>query len=241
MKIDRCNSYEELSGKAKDIITQEIKKKPNLLLCAATGGSPTGTYVALGKEFQKQSNLFNYLEIIKLDEWGGIPMNYPTTCESYLHTHVIQPLQIPDSRYTGFLSNPENPEKECARVQNVLDKKGPIDICILGIGMNGHLALNEPAEYLQPYCHVAKLSVQSQQHPMAVEMREKPTYGLTLGMADILHSKMILLLINGSHKREIVQKLLSKKITGSVPASFLWLHPNVTCLIQNDALGELND
>jgi len=224
-----------------DMIVREIKKKPNLLLCAATGGSPTGTYNALGKEFQNQPSLFNQLQILKLDEWGGIPMSYPTTCESYLQTHVIQPLQIPASRYTGFLSNPENPDKECTRVQNILDKKGPIDICILGLGMNGHLALNEPDEYLQAHCHVAKLSAQSQQHQMFVEMQEKPKYGLTLGMSDILQSKMILILINGSKKKEIVQKFLSKKITSSVPASFLWLHPNVTCLIQNDALGEMND
>jgi galactosamine-6-phosphate isomerase len=238
MKIEKCNNYEELSGKAKDIIVQELKNKQNLLLCTATGGSPTETYHLLAKEYQKQPELFDQLQIIKLDEWGGIPMNHPTTCENYLQSHIIQPLQIPGSRYTGFSSNPDDPQKECARIQNKLDKTGPIDICILGIGMNGHVAFNEPAEYLQPHCHVAKLSAESLQHPMAIEMHEKPTYGLTLGMADILNSKMIIILINGSKKREIVQKFLTKQITSAVPASFLWLHPNVSCLIEKEALGE---
>jgi galactosamine-6-phosphate isomerase len=238
MKIEKFNSYKELSNKAKELIVQEIKNKPNLLLCTATGGSPTGTYELLGKEFQKQPELFNQLKIIKLDEWGGIPMNHPTTCETYLQTHLIQPLQIHASRYTCFLSNPENPQKECARIQNQLDKTGHIDICILGIGMNGHIAFNEPAEFLQPHCHIAKLSAKSLQHPMAIEMQDKPTYGLTLGIADILYSKKIIILINGSKKKEIVQKFLSKQITTAVPASFLWLHPNVICLIGKDALGE---
>jgi len=102
--------------------------------------------------------------------------------------------------------------------------------------MNGHLALNEPAEYLQPFCHKAELSEQSLRHPMASEMQIKPAYGLTLGMADIFCSKMIIILINGQQKKRMVSKFLSKKITSLVPASFLWLHPNVICLIEKDAL-----
>lgn len=241
MKIENCNSYEELSSKAKDIILRDIKKKPKLLLCAATGGSPTETYRLLGKEYQKKPELFDQLRIIKLDEWGGIPMNHPSTCETYLQANLIQPFQIPNSRYSGFYSNPEDPQLECSRIQKVLGQTSPIDLCILGIGMDGHIAFNEPAEYLQPDCHVAKLSDKSLQHQMVTDIKEKPTYGLTLGMADIMHSKRILILINGSKKRVIVQKFLSKKITSSVPASFLWLHPNVTCLIEIDALSETSN
>jgi len=236
MEIDILNTYEELSHRAKDLIIQEIKKKKNLLLCTATGGSPTDTYDLLGHEYQVQPELFAQLRIIKLDEWGGIPMDYPATCESYLQDHLIQPLQIPASRYIGFNSNPKDPLQECMNIQEKLDLEGPVDLCILGLGMNGHLAFNEPAPYLQPNCHLAELSVMSLQHPMAAEMNVKPTYGLTLGMADILHSKMILILINGRQKRMMVSKFLSKEITSSVPASFLWLHPNVICLIEKDAV-----
>lgn len=236
MKIDILNTYEELSRKAKDIIIQEIKKNRNLLLCTATGGTPTETYDLLNNEYRKNPELFEQLRIIKLDEWGGIPMNYEGTCESYLQQHLIQSLHISGSRYIGFNSNPEDPQLECMNIQDKLDKEGPIDLCILGLGMNGHLAFNEPAKFLQPNCHLAELSAMSLQHPMASEMELKPTYGLTLGMADILHSKMLLILINGSQKRKIVRKFLSKKITSSIPASFLWLHPNVICLIEKDAM-----
>ena len=238
MKIERFDTYEELSCKAKDIIVNEIINKPDLLLCAATGGSPTETYHLLENEFLKKPELFDKLNVIKLDEWGGIPMKHPSTCETYLQRHLIQPLQISEDRYTSFISDTENPEKECGRIQSIIEKSGPVDICILGLGMNGHIALNEPASYLEPHCHVAKLSKESLQHQMLIEMQESPKYGLTLGMADILHSKMILILINGSKKTEIVRKFLAKQITSFVPASFLWLHPNVTCLIENDAFGE---
>lgn len=236
MEIDIINTYGELSHRAKDIVIQQIKKNKNLLLCTATGGSPTETYDLLGQEYQAQPELFAQLRIIKLDEWGGIPMDHPATCESYLQNHLIQPLQIPTSRYIGFKSNPTDPLQECMNIQEKLELQGPIDLCILGLGMNGHLAFNEPAGFLQPNCHLAELSVMSLQHPMASEMHLKPTYGLTLGMADILHSKMILILITGRQKKTIVSKFLSKKITSSVPASFLWLHPNVICLIEKDAV-----
>lgn len=235
MEIDIVNSTKELSQKARDIIFREINNNKKLLLCTATGETPTGTYELLGKEYKKQPGLFDQLRIIKLDEWGGIPMNNPATCESYLQTHLIQPLLISESRYISFNSNPANPIQECEKIQEKLEEAGAIDLCILGLGMNGHLALNEPAGYLQPHCHVAQLSAESLEHSMISEMQIKPKYGLTLGMADIMLSKMILILINGPQKRTIVSKFLSKKITSSVPASFLWLHPKVICLIEKDA------
>lgn len=238
MNIERVDSYSALSLRAKNYIVEEIEKNKNLLLCTATGSSPTGTYQLLVGEFQENPELFAQLRIIKLDEWGRIPLDQPGTCESYLQKHLLQPLQISKSRYTGFDSNPENPAKECETIQDKLRKEGPIDLCILGLGMNGHLAFNEPSEFLQPFAHLAELSAMSLQHKMATGMTTKPTYGLTLGMADILNSKMILILIAGKQKRSIVKKFLSKQISSSVPASFLWLHPNVYCLIEKDALDE---
>jgi galactosamine-6-phosphate isomerase len=237
MKIELVESYQELSLKAKNRIVQEIEKNKRLLLCTATGNSPTGTYQQLCSEFQESPELFDQLRIIKLDEWGGVSMDQPGTCEHYLQHNLLQPLQIPESRYTGFNSNPGNPDLECERIQDKLNAEGPIDLCILGIGLNGHLAFNEPADYLQPFCHVAELSEMTLQHAMASKMNFKPSFGFTLGMADILHSKKILILIAGKEKKEIVQKFLSKKVSSAIPASFLWIHPHVHCLITNDAIA----
>ncbi len=236
MDIKLVSSYEELSIKSKDLIIEHIKKKNDLLLCAASGDSPTGTYQLLASEYQKNRELFSGLNVIKLDEWGGISMDQSGTCESYLQEHLVQPLQISESRYISFKSNPDNPKEECASVQEKLKKTGPIDLCILGLGSNGHLALNEPGEFLQPYCHATELAPSSLEHSMTTEMESKPTYGLTLGMADILNSKKILMLISGSKKKEIVKQFLSQKVTTNLPASFLWLHPNVICLIEKDTI-----
>lgn len=238
MKIEILDSYLDISREAKNFVVEGLNKKKNLLLCTATGSSPTLTYQLLADEYKDKPDLFSQFRIIKLDEWGGLTKNNPATCESYLRSRLLNPLQIPDSRYTGFESNPSNPELECKKIQEKLEQEGPIDICILGFGMNGHIAFNEPSEYLTPDCHVAKLTATSLSHPMAAELADKPTFGLTLGMADILRSKMIIILIHGSLKRNLVKKFLSKKISSLLPASFLWLHPNAICLIEKDAMEE---
>lgn len=225
----------ELAKEAADFLVNKIKQQPNLLLCAATGNTPTATY----KELVSQVTIEQaaQLRILKLDEWGGVSIKHPTTCEQYLQTHLLKPLNIPKERYFGFTSNPKKPEKEVERIQKILEKEYPIDVCVLGLGANGHIAFNEPIENLKPHCHIAQLSKQSLQHSMAIKMEEQPTYGLTLGMADILQSKTIVLLISGEHKRAITKAFLSKKITTHLPVSFLWLHPKVYCFVDEDAYG----
>lgn len=236
MEIELCESYEELSLKGSEVILQELERKKDLLLCAATGNSPTGTYQLLAEKFKMYPEFFERLRILKLDEWGGIPHQHPGTCESYLQGHLIRPLEIGESRYTGFSSHSEDPVEECQRIQDYLNREGPVDLCILGLGINGHLAFNEPADYLQAHCHMAMLTSASMKHSMASEMELKPKYGLTLGMADILQSKKILMLITGKEKRKMVNSFLSEKITTLLPASFLWLHPDVVCLIDKDTM-----
>ncbi|HIM46510.1 MAG TPA: hypothetical protein EYM34_09645, partial [Alphaproteobacteria bacterium] len=91
----------------------------------------------------------------------------------------------------------------------------------------GHLALNEPVDELQPGCHVAVLAKSSKDHPMLRGRGQPPSHGLTLGMAAILQSKHVLVLVSGAHKRDAMDKFLSCRITPQFPASFLWLHGNI--------------
>jgi len=233
MHLRLFESMNDLSEFASDTIISEIVANKSLLLCTATGNSTTETYNKL--VIKKENFSSEQLRIIKLDEWGGIPAKNPMTCETYLRGKLIQPLHIRESNYFTFDSDPVDPNLECNRIQQLLDQQGPVDLCILGLGLNGHIAFNEPAESLNPHCHVAHLSASSLNHPMAKELKERPTYGFTLGMADIINSKKILLLISGKSKPEITRDLMKKRITNNLPASFLWLHPDVYCLCDKEA------
>jgi galactosamine-6-phosphate isomerase len=236
MQITYCKDYQEMSKLASGLVLEEIIKKPGLLLCAATGSSPGGLYKNLAVIAGRERQLFRQLRIVKLDEWGGVPENHPVTCEYFLRSRLLGPLGISPERYLSFASDPQSPEEECKRISSRLHEEGPVDICILGLGRNGHLALNEPAGWLQPFCHVATLTEESLQHPMIADMENKPGYGLTLGMHEILHSRKIIMLVSGRGKKQVAEKFFEAKVSTTLPASFLWLHPHVECLVEQEAM-----
>ncbi|MGH9452799.1 MAG: galactosamine-6-phosphate isomerase [Terriglobia bacterium] len=234
-RMCEIDSHESLSQHAAEFIAEEIRLQPDLLLCAASGSTPTRTYQLLAARRKTAPHLFDRLHVVKLDEWGGLAMDHPSTCETYLQEHVIRPLGIPSDRYIAFRSDPENPQAECDRIGRLLSKRLPIDVCILGLGVNGHLGLNEPDQFLQPFAHVADLAASSLKHPMLEPANGQVTYGLTLGIADILRSRKVLLLVSGPHKRQQLERLRSPQISSQFPASFLWLHPDVTLLYDRDS------
>ena len=226
---------QEMSRAASDQIIAAIKLKPDTLLCAATGSTPTLTYEFLRLENKNEPSLFRSLRILKLDEWGELPMDDPGSCESYLQRNLLQPLEISSDRYISFQSNAE-PESECQRITKEIQEIGAIDLCILGLGTNGHLGFNEPADALQPFPHRAELAPSSLKHSMVQNAKVALSYGLTIGMAHLFQSKMIVLLVNGTHKNAAMKELLSKRISTHFPASFLWLHPQVFCFCDRAAV-----
>ena len=225
-----------MSHLAAGSILSDLKLRSKQLICAATGNSPNGVYTKLKEFYQDRPDYFIDISIIKLDEWGAIKKDDVDSCETYIRNKLLQPLHISNNRYISFNSEESMVKKECERVQKELNKKGPIDICILGLGKNGHIGLNEPEEFLTPGCHIAQLSETSQRHEMTNNMMIKPVFGFTLGMRDILLSKKIILRVTGSGKDEIIKQFLTKKITSQLPVSFLWLHSNVECYIDSESL-----
>lgn len=232
MKITYLENYQTLSQKAAEIVISEVKVKKNLLFCAATGNSPTGMYA----EMAKNKDQFFGMRVVKMDEWGIIPLSHPDSCESYLQKHLLDPLEISKYRYFGFDTSPEYVEEECEKMQKLIAEKGPFDVCILGLGKNCHIAFNEPASSLQPFFHKATLAPSTIQHDPALSQGNEPAYGLCVGMSDILQSKKIIFLVTGKGKHRAIEQILEGKITTECPASFLWMHPNVECLIDKCSL-----
>jgi galactosamine-6-phosphate isomerase len=175
------------------------------------------------------------MHVLQIDEWGGLKPGDPATCEADLRTKVLEPLGITRDHYQGFRTDAHDPEEECARIARWLAANGPIDVCILGLGGNGHVAMNEPANALTPHAHVAALAASSRKHAMLKDLAKKPRYGFTLGMTDILCSRRILLLVNGKRKRSALKQLTRPRVTPRFPASFLWLHPDATVLCDREA------
>jgi galactosamine-6-phosphate isomerase len=234
--------YEALSRRAADWLVSRLRARPNSLLCLAAGSTPHRTYELLAQRGAADPTLVAHCRFLKLDEWGGLPIDDPANCEHQLRSVLIGPIGATD-RYVGFKCTNEpaaqaKASSECTRIANWLNQVGPIDICILGLGVNGHLGFNEPASYLLPHSHVAHLSEASLAHPMLRGTTLRPAYGLTLGMADLLQSREVLLLVSGAAKRGPLERLLAGRISTDFPASLLHLHPRVTLLADAAALAE---
>ncbi len=239
MRVQVAKDHEQMSRRAAARIASAIRRKPALLLGVVTGASPTRAYEHLAERRALDPALFARLRVLKLDEWLGLPPRHPASCESYLEEKLLGPLRIPRSRYQGFRPRPKDAGAECARVARWLARHGPIDLCVLGLGRNGHLLMNEPAPALPPGPHVALLSPSTRRHSMLEGLKTPPRRGLTMGLADILQSKAILLLVSGPAKSEALARMLEGTVSTRCPASFLWLHPNVTVLCDREAATAL--
>jgi galactosamine-6-phosphate isomerase len=232
--------HEAMSRYAADRMAERLRSRPDALFCLATGATPLRAYSLLVERRAAEPHLFDRLRVIKLDEWGGLPMEDRATCESHLRSVLIDPLAIGE-RYVAFHSRPSDPDAECRRVARWLEQCGPIDVCVLGLGVNGHVGFNEPGPSLWPHAHVAQLSEASLGHAMLNLSNNRPSYGLTLGMADLLHARHLLVLVSGSTKVLPLEQLLTGSISTSFPASLLSLHVNIELLCDRAARPEQPD
>jgi len=237
MKIHYCKDYDEMSLLGAKLVHAEVEITPDLLLCAASGNSPAGLYHLMEKKHQKSHGFFDWMKVIKLDEWVGLDDESTFTSEYDIQEKLLKKLGIEYDRYISFEVESKDPISECKRIQKELDESDGIDICILGIGINGHIALNEPGEFLQPKCHVAKLHPVTLASGMIEEVDVPLTQGMTLGIGNIMESKMVILFISGKGKKPALDLLLEGKIRTDLPASILWLHPKVHVIIDRSSMS----
>lgn len=227
-----AKDYEEVSKRCGGIMLGLVKKKPDAVICLATGYSPQGAYrYFVAKAIENEIDLSKVV-FVKLDEWYGLEMDNPATCEYYISSEVLKPLGISHENYIGFNSMAKDPKEECLRIANELDRRGPIDLMILGLGKNGHLGLNEPGDRVLVTPHVAVLDNKTKGHQMLESASRPVELGLTLGMKDIISSKHIVFLVTGDDKSDAFAEFMKDGVTTRVPATFIKLHENLSCFVE---------
>lgn len=228
LRFEVSRDHELMSRRAAERVLSAVKSRPDLLLCASAGGTPSRLYEILAENYHKQPAVFAKLRVLAIDEWYGLEASSSARCVADLERKLIRPLNVSAARFVAFRSEAADPEAECERVKRYLTKSGPIDVCILGLGTNGHMAMIEPAADFPEGAHVARLAKSSLKHPLLAGVKRKPSHGLSIGMGDVLRSAQALLLASGISKHEAVRRLQMPRITTRFPASFLWLHSNAT-------------
>ena len=229
MQIAVYKNLEEASQRVASILVEEVRRKPDAIICVAAGQSPTRTYHHLADAARDEKDLFQEARILKLDEWIGPSIDDNYTCEHYIQTNLIRPLGLRARRYVAFQSDHPEPVDECVRIRKWIELKGPIDICLLGIGQNGHVGLNEPGTEANQVSHIARLTDATLAHSMLSDTDFELNRGFTVGLAEILSSRRIHLLVFGSDKAAVLQKMMSSKATPEFPASYLVTHEGAVC------------
>ncbi|HAK94307.1 MAG TPA: galactosamine-6-phosphate isomerase [Planctomycetes bacterium] len=236
-----CESYEGMSRAAADHVIARVREKPDALLCVTAGATPERLYALLVEKHRAAPSLFARARFVQLYEWGGLAHRDRATSGAYLRSRLITPLGVGARRFLSWDSRAKDPASECRRVAAWLKAQGPIDACILGIGRNGHLGLNEPGDGLETGAHVTELSPASLGHSMLRESRSEVQYGLTLGMADILQAREVVLLASGAEKAAQMRRAFLGAVTTRCPASLLRLHPALQVFCDRAAAGMGNE
>jgi galactosamine-6-phosphate isomerase len=227
--------YEDMSRAAALMLAGLLVDSPDASIIAATGASPSGTYRRLAGILGEQGLLPAKLRVIELDEWAGIPADHPGSCRTYLRTHLCRPLQIPESRCSWFEPDSPSPEEACAPVLAAITSFGPVKAAVLGIGVNGHIGLNEPGAALHPGTRLTLLEETTRQHSMLSASNAAVSSGYTLGMREILGAEHVLLLVSGASKGRALAALLAGTVDTRLPATLLHLHPNTVCFCDEAA------
>ena len=240
MRIVLCETYEEMSKTAAKLVKEQLAKKPDSILGFATGSTPIGTYQELADMCQRGEADFTNVRTFNLDEYYPILRDNDQSYYYFMNKHLYSKVNLKPENI--HIPNGEAPDAavECAGYDKEIEKLGGIDLQIVGIGGNGHIAFNEPDEELDAATHVTGLTedtIQANSRFFA-SADDVPRHALTMGMASIMKAKKIVFLANGAGKRDAMQKLLSGKITTMCPASMLHMHPDVTVIADKEAMGE---
>lgn len=231
MKIIKNANYEEMSKQGAKLMIDLITNKKDAIICLATGGSPKRMYELFVNEVNDQKIDISEVTFVKLDEWYGVAPNDSCTCTTFIKENLLDKLYMQPKQFIEFESNTNDVSGQLNKVDSFI-KKHPIDLMILGLGMNGHLGLNEPDEHLSFKCHQAKLNEKTKTHDMAKDHVLES--GLTIGLEGIFTSKTVLMLVSGTRKEDAYQEFMSQRISTSTPASLLWLHPNCITMIDSE-------
>lgn len=240
MKVIKTQNYEELSKEAANIFIEVISGKEEPLLGLATGSTPVGMYKELIKAHENGLD-FSKVTTFNLDEYIGLSRDHDQSYDYFMHENLFNHVNIPEENIHLPKGDGENPEEDAVRYEEMLKKAGGVDIQVLGIGLNGHIAFNEPAQELAVDTAIVDLTDSTiEANSRFFESKEDvPTKAITMGMGSIFRAKKILLLISGANKQKAADYIInSGKIKTECPASLLHLHPDVTVILDKEAAGE---
>lgn len=241
MNICKAKDYKDMSRKAANIISAQVIMKPDCVLGLATGSSPIGTYAQLIEWYKKGDLDFSQVTSVNLDEYKGLGPDNDQSYRYFMNTNLFNHINIDKTR--TFVPNglEADSEKACKEYNETIERVGGIDLQLLGLGHNGHIGFNEPADSFARFTHCIDLTestIEANKRFFESEA-DVPRQAYTMGIGNIMSAKKIVVVVSGKDKAKILKKVVYGPITPQVPASILQLHPDVVIVADEDAMSEL--
>jgi glucosamine-6-phosphate deaminase len=222
-------------------IGRQLQSNPRTVLGLATGGTPLGAYRCLIELHRERRFPLQNVTTFNLDEYVGLSPDHTASYRTFMQANLFEFLEIPSEQTHIPRGDAIDLDKECIVYEHLIQKAGGIDLQLLGIGTDGHIAFNEPGSSLASRTRIKTLteSTRRDNARFFLNIDQVPRTAITMGIGTILEAKRILLLATGLNKAEAVQACVEGPITSLVPASALQLHADVTIVIDEAAAGLL--
>ena len=237
MRFFEVDSYKAMSKKAADIIAAQIILKPNSVLGFATGSTPIGTYCNL-IEMNKNGDVdFSEVRTVNLDEYYGLDASHEQSYRYFMNDHLFNHVNIKMENTNVPDGLAKDAAAEGERYDQLIKALGGVDLQLLGIGVDGHIGFNEPADVFTASTHLVELdkSTIEANSRFFDSADEVPRQAMTMGIMSIIQARKILMVASGTNKEEVLKSAFSGPVDPQNPASILQLHPDVTVIFTKES------
>jgi glucosamine-6-phosphate deaminase len=233
--------YEQMSKVAAQIVVEILNAKPNAVLGMATGSTPLGLYQELVRLHREGQLDFSRVTTFNLDEYVGLSTNHPQSYHYFMRDQFFKHVNIPPQNINIPSGTTSNYPAFCEWYEQRIAECGGIDLQILGIGSDGHIAFNEPTSSLSSRTRLKTLSRQTiDDNARFFERREDvPVYAITMGVGTILDARKLVLVANGEAKARAIAQAVEGPVTSMVTASAIQLHRSAIVIVDEEAASEL--
>ena len=241
-KVVVKDTYEEVSAEAAKVMLEVVKGSKTPVLGLATGSSPVGLYQEMIKDHQENGTSYKDILTFNLDEYCGIPKDHEQSYWTFMHENLFNSLDCPEENIHVPAGNEADEEKACVDYETELAKH-VVDVQVLGIGSDGHIAFNEPGTPFDSVTHLMELTEQTRRDNARFfldadgkpDINQVPTMAITQGLASIMRAKKIIMIATGDNKAEAVYGMLKGPKGVECPASILQDHPEVYVFLDKAA------
>ena len=234
--------YDAISKEGTRIVAELVRKKPDCVLGFATGNSPLGIYQELIRMHREDGLDFSKVTTFNLDEYVGLPPEHEQSYHYFMWENLFKHINVGQRHVNIPHGMADDIEGHCVWYEEQIEKAGGIDLQILGIGENGHIAFNEPGSSLGSRTRIKTLTEKTRQDNARLfdSMDQVPKYAITMGVGTIMDARKLLMLASGKGKADAIKNTTEGPISAMVPATIVQMHQHATLLIDEAAASSLS-